>query len=169
MWYFKWNSQQLKQDDKMKMYLWVQYTVYKSSAVTSNCPTVQQTGLPIMNLLFRQETKWLNKETFAYFHNTAISWDMVLMMGVLGGLDHAISCSFPGLIHQYGTKAHASSCIWQSTTLNIITPATVLLLWALLICGGCGPAISFTRSLRGREGGEGGKVLYHVHPCCYES
>ena len=78
----------------------------------------------------------------------------------------AISCSFLRLIHQYGTVAQVSSCIWQPTTLSIITPATEHLLWALLIYGGCGPAVSSTWSMKG---GEGGKVLYHVHSCCYES
>lgn len=76
-----------------------------------------------------------------------------------------ISSSFPGLIHQYGTKAQASSRIWQPTTPSIITPATALLLWALLICRGRGPAVSSTR----RSGMRGGAVLYRVHPRRYDS
>ncbi len=41
----------------------------------------------ILYLSFRQETKWLNKETFAFFHKTVMSWEMVVTMEVLGGLD----------------------------------------------------------------------------------
>lgn len=75
--------------------------------------------------------------------------------GVLDGPDHGCSpqldSAFQGWSTSVEPRPELHPISGNPKTLSIIIPATVLLLWALLICGSCGPAINSTRSLKGRK------------------